>query len=107
VRSSTLALLTPHPPPLCVPLPAADSRCHARALSRARSCAQPRFRSLWERYCRGVQAIVFVVDAADHEAVQVRDVRAHVCVCVCVCVCVRARAASVSAASVSACMCST
>jgi len=26
---------------------------------------QPRFRSLWERYCRGVQAIVFVVDAAD------------------------------------------
>eukprot|EP00192_Tetraselmis_astigmatica_P019906 CAMPEP_0117681878 /NCGR_PEP_ID=MMETSP0804-20121206/19268_1 /TAXON_ID=1074897 /ORGANISM="Tetraselmis astigmatica, Strain CCMP880" /LENGTH=190 /DNA_ID=CAMNT_0005491767 /DNA_START=145 /DNA_END=717 /DNA_ORIENTATION=+ len=26
---------------------------------------QPRFRSMWERYCRGVQAIVFVVDAAD------------------------------------------
>ncbi|WIA19715.1 hypothetical protein OEZ86_013425 [Tetradesmus obliquus] len=32
---------------------------------------QPRFRSLWERYCRGVQAIVYVVDAADHDAVQV------------------------------------
>lgn len=32
---------------------------------------QPRFRSLWERYCRGVQAIVYVVDAADHEAVKV------------------------------------
>jgi hypothetical protein len=35
-------------------------------------CVQPRFRSLWERYCRGVQAIVYVVDAADHEAVKVR-----------------------------------
>ena len=31
-------------------------------------CAQPRFRSMWERYCRGVQAVVYVVDAADHEA---------------------------------------
>jgi len=28
---------------------------------------QPRFRSMWERYCRGVNAIVFVVDAADPE----------------------------------------
>ena len=28
---------------------------------------QARFRSMWERYCRGVQAIVYVVDAADHE----------------------------------------
>lgn len=27
---------------------------------------QPRFRSMWERYCRGVNAIVFVVDAADN-----------------------------------------
>jgi ADP-ribosylation factor-like protein 8 len=26
---------------------------------------QPRFRSMWERYCRGVNAIVFVVDLAD------------------------------------------
>ena len=26
---------------------------------------QPRFRSMWERYCRGVGAIVFVADAAD------------------------------------------
>ncbi|GBG00146.1 ADP-ribosylation factor 8B [Raphidocelis subcapitata] len=31
---------------------------------------QPRFRSLWERYCRGVQAIVYVVDAADAAAVE-------------------------------------
>jgi len=28
---------------------------------------QPRFRSMWERYCRGVNAILFVVDASDHE----------------------------------------
>jgi len=28
---------------------------------------QPRFRSMWERYCRGVNAIVYVVDAADHD----------------------------------------
>eukprot|EP00879_Flechtneria_rotunda_P013502 GHRR01014098.1.p1 GENE.GHRR01014098.1~~GHRR01014098.1.p1 ORF type:complete len:200 (+),score=33.64 GHRR01014098.1:97-696(+) len=33
---------------------------------------QPRFRSLWERYCRGVQAIVYVVDAADPDAIEVR-----------------------------------
>ena len=26
---------------------------------------QPRFRNMWERYCRDVQAIVFVVDSAD------------------------------------------
>jgi len=26
---------------------------------------QPRFRGMWERYCRGVNAIVFVVDASD------------------------------------------
>lgn len=29
---------------------------------------QPRFRGMWERYCRGVQAIVFVVDAADTDS---------------------------------------
>ncbi|KAG0216618.1 ADP-ribosylation factor-like protein 8B [Mortierella sp. GBA43] len=28
---------------------------------------QPRFRSMWERYCRGVNAIVFVLDAADRD----------------------------------------
>jgi len=26
---------------------------------------QPRFRAMWERYCRGVNAIVFIVDSAD------------------------------------------
>ncbi|KAJ4796305.1 ADP-ribosylation factor family protein [Rhynchospora pubera] len=28
---------------------------------------QPRFRSMWERYCRSVSAIVYVVDAADRD----------------------------------------
>ncbi|KAK7719682.1 hypothetical protein SLS64_001861, partial [Diaporthe eres] len=28
---------------------------------------QPRFRTMWERYCRGVNAIVFIVDIADIE----------------------------------------
>lgn len=26
---------------------------------------QPRFRSMWERYCRGVNAVVFILDSAD------------------------------------------
>ena len=34
---------------------------------RAVLLSQPRFRSMWERYCRGVQAIVYVVDSADVE----------------------------------------
>lgn len=32
---------------------------------------QPRFRTMWERYCRGVNAIVMVVDSADREAIPV------------------------------------
>lgn len=28
---------------------------------------QARFRTMWERYCRGVSAVVFVIDAADEE----------------------------------------
>merc|ERR1711968_215844 len=31
---------------------------------------QPRFRSMWERYYRGVNAIIYVVDSADHENVE-------------------------------------
>eukprot|EP01064_Diplonema_japonicum_P000448 TRINITY_DN102_c3_g1_i1.p2 TRINITY_DN102_c3_g1~~TRINITY_DN102_c3_g1_i1.p2 ORF type:complete len:185 (+),score=46.45 TRINITY_DN102_c3_g1_i1:56-610(+) len=30
---------------------------------------QPRFRGMWERYCRGVNAIVYVVDSADRSTV--------------------------------------
>ena len=32
---------------------------------------QPRFRSMWERYCRGVNAIVYMVDAADPDKIEV------------------------------------
>jgi GTPase SAR1 family protein len=32
---------------------------------------QPRFRTMWERYCRSVSAIVFVVDAFDWDAIPV------------------------------------
>jgi ADP-ribosylation factor-like protein 8 len=38
---------------------------------------QPRFRSMWERYCRDVNAIVFVVDAADREAMPVVSEELH------------------------------
>jgi len=38
---------------------------------------QPRFRSMWERYCRGVSAIVFIVDAADKDAVPVAAEELH------------------------------
>eukprot|EP00002_Diphylleia_rotans_P002233 TRINITY_DN113_c0_g1_i1.p1 TRINITY_DN113_c0_g1~~TRINITY_DN113_c0_g1_i1.p1 ORF type:complete len:187 (+),score=52.69 TRINITY_DN113_c0_g1_i1:76-636(+) len=31
---------------------------------------QPRFRSMWERYCRGVNSIVYVLDSADREKVE-------------------------------------
>ena len=38
---------------------------------------QARFRSMWERYCRGVQAIVFVVDAADLDGVEAAKQELH------------------------------
>eukprot|EP01101_Sappina_pedata_P008845 TRINITY_DN4990_c0_g1_i1.p1 TRINITY_DN4990_c0_g1~~TRINITY_DN4990_c0_g1_i1.p1 ORF type:complete len:184 (-),score=89.35 TRINITY_DN4990_c0_g1_i1:78-629(-) len=38
---------------------------------------QPKFRSMWERYCRGVNAIVYVVDAADHEKFDVAKKELH------------------------------
>ncbi|OPL33620.1 adp-ribosylation 8a factor-like protein, partial [Mytilus galloprovincialis] len=31
---------------------------------------QPRFRTMWERYCRGVNAIVYMVDAADPDKIE-------------------------------------
>jgi len=31
---------------------------------------QPRFRSMWERYCRGVNAIVYMVDSADSQKIE-------------------------------------
>jgi len=38
---------------------------------------QPRFRSMWERYCRGVNAIVFIVDSADMKALPVAKDELH------------------------------
>lgn len=38
---------------------------------------QPRFRPLWERYCRGVNAIVFVVDISDRELMPVAKEELH------------------------------
>ena len=38
---------------------------------------QPRFRSMWERYCRDVNAIIFVVDAADRDSVPVAKEELH------------------------------
>ncbi|CAA3017849.1 ADP-ribosylation factor-like protein 8a isoform X3 [Olea europaea var. sylvestris] len=38
---------------------------------------QPRFRSMWERYCRAVSVIVYVVDLADHENISVSQRELH------------------------------
>ncbi|EDQ91097.1 uncharacterized protein MONBRDRAFT_20347 [Monosiga brevicollis MX1] len=38
---------------------------------------QPRFRSMWERYCRGVQAIVYMVDAADESKMEGAKIELH------------------------------
>ena len=34
---------------------------------------QEKFRSMWERYCRGVEVIVFIVDSADLKLFQVAN----------------------------------
>ena len=36
-----------------------------------------RFRSMWERYCRGVNAIVYMVDAADQDKIEVHHCHHH------------------------------
>lgn len=38
---------------------------------------QPRFRSMWERYCRGVNAIMFIVDCADSKSLPVAKKELH------------------------------
>ncbi|XP_030077519.1 ADP-ribosylation factor-like protein 8A [Microcaecilia unicolor] len=38
---------------------------------------QPRFRSMWERYCRGVSAIIYMVDAADQEKIEASKNELH------------------------------
>ncbi|EGO23596.1 hypothetical protein SERLADRAFT_438912 [Serpula lacrymans var. lacrymans S7.9] len=38
---------------------------------------QPKFRSMWERYCNGVDAVVFVVDSADKEKFDTAQFELH------------------------------
>ncbi|KAK5098241.1 hypothetical protein LTS08_006374 [Lithohypha guttulata] len=38
---------------------------------------QVKFRNMWERYCRDVNAIIFVVDAADHDSMPVAKDELH------------------------------
>ncbi|KAI8969615.1 P-loop containing nucleoside triphosphate hydrolase protein [Trametes punicea] len=38
---------------------------------------QPKYRSLWERYCNGVDALVFVVDSADKEKFETARFELH------------------------------
>lgn len=38
---------------------------------------QRRFRTMWERYCRGVSAILYVVDAADWDSVAISKAELH------------------------------
>lgn len=38
---------------------------------------QQRFRTMWERYCRGVSAIIYVVDAADRDNIPVSRSELH------------------------------
>merc|ERR1711879_69162 len=38
---------------------------------------QPRFRNMWERYCRGVNCIVYFVDAADHDKLELSKEELH------------------------------
>ena len=33
---------------------------------------------MWERYCRGVNAIVYMVDAADHDKIEVRIIQTEI-----------------------------
>ncbi|KAI0670771.1 P-loop containing nucleoside triphosphate hydrolase protein [Trametes maxima] len=38
---------------------------------------QPRYRSIWERYCNGVDAVVFVVDSVDKEKFETARFELH------------------------------
>ncbi|KAI0786806.1 P-loop containing nucleoside triphosphate hydrolase protein [Abortiporus biennis] len=38
---------------------------------------QPRYRSIWERYCNGVDAVVFVVDSSDKEKFETAQFELH------------------------------
>jgi hypothetical protein len=57
------SVIPPLPSSLAPPLLTILSLFH----SHADLAGQPRFRSIWERYCRGVNAIVWVLDSDDRE----------------------------------------
>jgi ADP-ribosylation factor-like protein 8 len=38
---------------------------------------QPRFRTMWERYCRGVNAIIYMVDAANQDTIGAARTELH------------------------------
>eukprot|EP01015_Nassula_variabilis_P036310 TRINITY_DN9341_c0_g1_i9.p4 TRINITY_DN9341_c0_g1~~TRINITY_DN9341_c0_g1_i9.p4 ORF type:complete len:121 (-),score=24.07 TRINITY_DN9341_c0_g1_i9:96-458(-) len=38
---------------------------------------QPRFRESWEKYCRNADVIVYIVDASDHENIEVSKAQLH------------------------------
>nr|ODN98817.1 arf/Sar family protein [Cryptococcus depauperatus CBS 7855] len=38
---------------------------------------QPKFRGMWDRYCRGADAIIYVVDAADHKSIPTATSELH------------------------------
>ncbi|TCD70147.1 hypothetical protein EIP91_004617 [Steccherinum ochraceum] len=38
---------------------------------------QPRYRSIWERYCNGVDAVVFVVDSSDRDKFETAQFELH------------------------------
>lgn len=38
---------------------------------------QPRFRTMWERYCRGVNAIIYMVDAANQDTLGAAKTELH------------------------------
>ena len=38
---------------------------------------QPKFRESWEKYCRGADCVVFVVDSADHGNLEIAGSQLH------------------------------
>ncbi|PWA23255.1 hypothetical protein CCH79_00018983, partial [Gambusia affinis] len=61
----------------CVSLSCSVLSCPSLCLQLWDIGGQPRFRSMWERYCRGVSAIVYMVDAADPEKIEASKNELH------------------------------
>ena len=79
-RAGTAAALHLLTSPLAAAAAAAAARSPCRLSLPPPSPLRPlqtRFRSMWERYCRGVQAIVFVVDSADLDSLEAAKEELH------------------------------